>query len=349
MKIRFKPKPIRFFQTLYAVSDLMKPHRFLTEAPHEPLTKTRLKPMSFVALLKWKEILRLPSFLFSKTPQKWPWFLLSLCFFFSFNLFAQKVNRQALVQRHNVVVTNADSLSSLTVGNGRFAFTVDVTGLQTFPKDYAHGVSLGTQSEWGWHNFIDTVGYKREETLKAYHQYGRDVTYSEQVKEPEHAKKAADWFRQNPHRLQLGNVGFELRKKDGSLATIKDIANIHQELNLWTDEIKSHFTLDGEAVDVSTVCHGDDDAVAAQIKSPLLAQGRLKIKLLFPYPTGAWADEGTNYSNTDKHRSIISFSHNNGAVLMHGLDTTRYYVGLSWNGTAVITEAAKHQFIISPA
>ncbi|HEY1022471.1 MAG TPA: hypothetical protein VGE06_09150, partial [Flavisolibacter sp.] len=53
--------------------------------------------------------------------------------FSSFCLFAQKINRKALVTRHNVVVTKADSLTSLTVGNGKFAFTVDVTGLQSFP------------------------------------------------------------------------------------------------------------------------------------------------------------------------------------------------------------------------
>lgn len=93
----------------------------------------------------------------------------TFAFLFSFSslyLFAQKINRKALVQRHNVVVTKADSLSSLTVGNGKFAFTVDVTGLQSFPLNYQKGVPLGTESEWGWHSFINVVGYKREEALK---------------------------------------------------------------------------------------------------------------------------------------------------------------------------------------
>lgn len=258
------------------------------------------------------------------------------------------INRQALVRRHNVVVTRADSLSSLTVGNGRFAFTVDVTGLQTFPKEYAHGVSLGTESEWGWHSFIDTVGYKREEALKTYHLNGRDLTYSVQVKEPERARRAADWFRQNPHRLQLGNIGFELRKKDGSLAGLADIRNIRQELNLWTGEIHSHFTIEEEPVDVSTVCHGNDDAIAAKIQSPLLTEGRLKINVFFPYPTGAWADEGISTTNAHEHRTTITLSHSNGAVLTRQLDTTRYYVGFHWSGTAMITETAKHRFIVTP-
>ncbi|HUG11354.1 MAG TPA: hypothetical protein VMM36_10085, partial [Opitutaceae bacterium] len=50
---------------------------------------------------------------------------------------AAPIDREALVRRHNVVVRSVDPTSPLTVGNGGFAFTVDVTGLQTF-ADYYH-------------------------------------------------------------------------------------------------------------------------------------------------------------------------------------------------------------------
>ena len=59
------------------------------------------------------------------------------------------IDRHALVMRNNPHVTKIDSLHSLTVGNGRFAFTADATGLQTFPEYYKEGLSLGTYSEWG--------------------------------------------------------------------------------------------------------------------------------------------------------------------------------------------------------
>ena len=63
------------------------------------------------------------------------------------------IDRRAVVSRHNVKLAKADPLSSLSVGNGEFAFTVDISGLQTFPEAYEAGISLGTQSQWGWHSF----------------------------------------------------------------------------------------------------------------------------------------------------------------------------------------------------
>jgi hypothetical protein len=41
----------------------------------------------------------------------------------------EPIDRHALVTRHNVVLTGVDILSPLSVGNGEFAFTADVTGL----------------------------------------------------------------------------------------------------------------------------------------------------------------------------------------------------------------------------
>ena len=268
--------------------------------------------------------------------------------FFPLFLFPQKINRKILVQRHNVIVTKADSLASLTVGNGKFAFTVDVTGLQTFPKDYEKGVSLGTQSEWGWHSFIDTAGYKREESYKTYHLNGRDITYATQWNSPERNKAASNWFRQNPHRLQLGNIGFELLKKDGSPAMLSDIENIQQSLDLWKGEINSSFTLEGIPVNVITFCHAEADAISVKVQSPLLKEGRLKIRLQFPYPTGEWTDEGTKWTDDNKHKSVVTKSNNKSAEIFHQLDSTSYNMQLWWSGTGQVSKRKEHYFLITP-
>lgn len=270
--------------------------------------------------------------------------------FFSFSFFpaAQIINRKVLVQRHTITITKVDSLSSLSVGNGKFAFTVDVTGLQTFPQRYENGIALGTQSEWGWHSFIDTAAYQLSEIMQSYTVNGRSVSYGVQWDKPERNKNAANWFRQNPHRLQLGNIGFELIKKDGSIAGVDDIQNIRQQLDPWTGEIKSYFTVENIPVEVSTYCHQGDDVIAASVRSNLVREKRLKIRVRFPYPTGEWMDAGTGYNNHDKHFSSIHGKVQNGAVLMHQLDTTKYFIDLSWKENASISQKQKHDFIITP-
>jgi hypothetical protein len=269
------------------------------------------------------------------------------CIAYGINGDAQKIDRQKLVERHTVVNTSFDSLSSLSVGNGSFAFTVDVTGLQSFPNAYAKGVPLGTESVWGWHSFIDTAHYQFNETLKNYHLNSRDVSYSVQLKEPERKKNAVNWFRQNPHRLQLGNLGFEIKLKDGSIATINDIKNIHQTLNMYSGEIQSHFTIENIPVDVITYCHQSKDVIAVKIISALLQQKRIAVTLRFPYPTGDWADFGTNYKNENKHQSTF-IKREAGVLFKHQLDTTNYFVNINADNIEV-TEKQKYFFVITPS
>ena len=57
------------------------------------------------------------------------------------------IDRQALVSRHSVRATAIDASSPLTVGNGEFAFTADVTGLQTLNTTYTNP-PLQTMSHW---------------------------------------------------------------------------------------------------------------------------------------------------------------------------------------------------------
>lgn len=275
--------------------------------------------------------------------KKYLWtFLLFPC-----SLFAQRIDRKALVERHSVITTKMDTLASVSVGNGSFAFTVDATGLQTFPSYYAQGVPLGTQSEWGWHSYPNTENYTLQESLQPYPHQGRQVTYAVQRGTSTREKQAVDFVRQNPHRLQLGNLGLVLLKKDGSEAQPGDLKNIRQELNMWTGAVKSHFELEGIPVDVLTYGHQTQDAVAAQIQSPLLAQNRLKVRLRFPYPTNQFVDAGANYTHANQHTSRIVKQAATTAQIDHQLDQDHYSVVLKWAGKAALQAAQSHEFLLS--
>jgi hypothetical protein len=47
-----------------------------------------------------------------------------------------RIDRHALVARHNPELRAFDPWNPLSVGNGDFAFTADATGLQTFPDSF---------------------------------------------------------------------------------------------------------------------------------------------------------------------------------------------------------------------
>lgn len=251
-----------------------------------------------------------------------------------------RIDREALVRRHTVEVRQVDSLSSLSVGNGNFAFTVDATGMQSFPDAYAAGVPLGTQSVWGWHSFPNKDGLRFEESLREYELDGRKIAYSVQQK-----NKAVDYFRANPHRSQLGNIGMEILKKDGSLATATDIRNIHQQLDMWTGAISSAFTVEDVPVKVITVCHPEQDAVGFRISSPLLEQGRLRVRVRIPYPNGSWKDVGNHWNSGQQQSTKFSKE----GHIECTLDTTRYHIDLRWSAIAGVQEAAPHYYLVTPA
>ncbi len=261
---------------------------------------------------------------------------------------AQKIDRQKVVERHSVINTMPDTLSSLTVGNGSFAFTVDVTGFQSFPHAYAKGVPLGTESEWGWHSFPNKAQYRFDETLKTYRFNDKNIPVTVQLKGPERNKNAVEYFRQNPHRLQLGNIGLEIKKKDGSLAGLGDIKGIHQTLNMWTGVIHSRFTVENIPVEVITVGHQQKDGVAFKVISPLIQQQRIAIIIRLPYPTGNWSDMGDYYANDAQHQSVLT-NHSGGASIQRIIDTTRYWLDLQWTKASSIHQKQAHCFSIQPA
>ncbi len=260
-----------------------------------------------------------------------------------------KIDRKALVTRHNVEVNHFDTLASLTVGNGEFAFTVDATGLQTFPDFYSKGVCLGTQSEWGWHSWPNVKDLKRSESVKNYDVQGRQVPFYVEYKHEEgRNKEATKYFRTNPHRLHLGVVGFELTKTNGESVSVEDITDIQQNLDLWTGNITSNFKVEEIAVAVSTIGNPNKDAISSNVKSKLLKNGQLKFNLRLPYPSGGHVDGAISWLNNDKHTSKIVKQEATKCIIEHTLDTTVYYITISSPEAFSINEKQAHYFVFEP-
>ena len=250
----------------------------------------------------------------------------------------QKLDRKSIVTRHNPTVGKIDPFSALTVGNGSFAFTADVTGLQSFPDEYEEQFPLCTAAHWAWHTTPIPAGMKPEDyRFKQYKVNGRDVGYATDSKsQPE----LFDWLRENPHRLHLGRIGLVLKGTEGTPATSKDITALSQTLDLWTGSLLSKFEFAGQSVTVRTACHSEMDALAISIESPLVADGRLAVRIAFPYasPEIDMAD----WKSPDRHQSSCVIGDHR-ADISRTLDQDRYSATVGW-ADGHFEQSAVHEF-----
>jgi len=287
----------------------------------------------------------------------------------------QKIDRKALVMRHNPRLTKFDTASPLSIGNGEFAFTADPTGLQTFFHEYERAMPLCTQSQWGWHSYpmpkgMSLTDFRLEEFETARGRFGFPTSSVG-------CKEIYAYGRQNPHRLHLGRIGFDIRRPDGRRAETGDITDIDQRLDLWTGMLWSSYKVGSSAVKVLTACHQHNDMIAVKVDSQMLAEARLAVEIDFPgplpnsvitsnaakedpseldgwIPPDRWSDfiTAADWGHPEKHRTFVtsrSVAREGGrADFMRVMDCDKYFVALAWKGNATLTQAGPHRFVLRP-
>lgn len=235
------------------------------------------------------------------------------------------IDRHALVSRHDVVLTAYDGNRPLQVGNGQFAFGIDVTGLQTFAP-------FNTMSHWGWHSSPPPAGQKPEDFQgQTWDTHGRPVRYP--MSDPQRPA-LSNWLRASPHRINLGRVGLVLTKADGSDAQATDLRNVRQSLDLWHGLVTSRFEVEGQPVTVTTACHPSVDSIGARVESPLIKAGRLAVFVEAP------GDDEQMFANfvgrLKPGRFELRSSSKQRADLVRKLDGDPTHVALSWSGSATL-------------
>jgi hypothetical protein len=259
---------------------------------------------------------------------------------------AEPIDRRALVTRHNPEVTYVESIAPLTVGNGRFAFTVDTTGLQTFGESfYTKGTPLETLGRWAWHTSPNPDGYVLEDANVPYVAHDRTVDYPTDM-----ASEAAQWLRRNPHDVPLGTLGLEILRQSGGRLRPGDIESVSQVLDLWSGVLTSRYTLEGQPVTVTTVAHPRLDAVAVRIESALVASGRLGVRLAFPrgHDLSRKNTPALDWSQAGAHVTRVDLPEPDRVRLHREIGTTGYEVGLAWGPAASWSQTARHSFELLP-
>src|SRR5262249_25936110 len=254
----------------------------------------------------------------------------------------EPIDRHALVSCHNIVVHELDPNGAMAVGNGEFAFNFDVTGLQSFPEFYEKTMPVGILSNWGWHSFPNPEAYTLEKfkftTIKREHPHPGPLPEGEGEREFSYPASStsrpppdAAYLRGNPHRFGLGQIGLVMTKADGSKVVIGDLKKIEEKLDLWTGIATSSFEVEGVPVRVETAVHAKRDEVGVRIESPLIASGRLTVRIAFPYASSGFGPEYQDWSRPEAHETKLVRRGEDGADFERTLDATKYNVRMKWS------------------
>jgi len=256
-----------------------------------------------------------------------------------------RIDRAAIVTRHNPVIRKLDPLAPLSLGNGEFAFTGDITGLQTFPLEYQKAMPLCTMAQWGWHSTSIPPGLDPKSfRLTQYETHGRPVGYQTSS---EGQTELYTWLRENPHRLHLGQIGLRLVTVDQREARPTDISEIDQSLDLWTGLLTSRFRFQSTAVTVKTSVHPTLDLLAVTIESTLMEQARLAVRFAFPY--GSSGMEAADWNQVDRHVTQIIRQTGRRIEFRRTLDADQYFVVIECEGQARLVPENAHAFLLKSA
>jgi hypothetical protein len=266
------------------------------------------------------------------------------------------IDRRALVRRHDPRLAAVDPTSPFSVGNGRFTFTVDVTGLQSLGDvDDAEGTPLATLARWAWHSEPNPAGYTLGDVLTRFDSPAGPLLLPTNAATP-----AGEWLRRNPQILPLARIGLMLAEPGSRGASDlfrpirkEDLTDVDQRLDLWTGHIESRYRLQGVAVRVETAVHPTQDTLAIRVESPLLVSGRLRVRVAFPrgYRLDVKNSPPLDWTEPRSHTTRVIERGARRLELERVRDATRLRVGLAWGGhtTLAALRPEQHELLVAAA
>lgn len=240
----------------------------------------------------------------------------------------RKIERRKLITQYNPKLKMADTASPLTVGNGEFAFTADITGLQSLYHRYKEDCPLCTLSQWGWHTApvgSSLYQYTMEDLDMTEFPYrGRVVKYPKDRKAGN--EEVYHWLRRNPHRLNLGRIGILYQDRE---IEPEELSGISQELNLYEGRITSIYRLDQHPCKTEVCCDSESDTLGIRIQSGLLGKKMMSVCISFPY--GSSGITASDWIHEEKHTTELVNRTNGEITLKRKLDRDIYYVKIRGN------------------
>jgi hypothetical protein len=254
----------------------------------------------------------------------------------SFSLFVgsavAKIERETVLQQYLPERKDLNHDMPISLGNGNFAFNVDITGLQTIRP-------FNTLSGWAWHEFPRPQEFQ--------HKRAPPLDQSP-ISAPDSGE---DWETQNPHRFNLGRIGLLW---DGAEIPETAINNARQKLNISSGRLTSQFSVWEIPVTVESIVSPSFDAISFSIRSEAFLNASLSIFFDYPYPSlpGQSPYLGV-YSSPEEHKTTLE-KWGERAQIKHTIDSTTYYTNLNWNsdhppGNFTRLSPIAHRYSITPS
>jgi hypothetical protein len=272
------------------------------------------------------------------------------------------ISRIAVVTQHNLRREERDSDTPYQVGNGNFAFNVDVTGLQTIKP-------FNTLSSWGWHSsppppkvaiqkrkdwrqqikiLVQDCWWLHEKVWDVNRTPHENPLEQKPHKEPDVIPKPIEpppllkgpekisyeeWQKRNPHRMNLARIGLLWNGKDIIASMIN---GTQQNLDLAAGIITSQFYIANEVVTIETLASPSIDAVGIRVQSDAMRTGNLTVFIDFTYPSPDQQSETEflgDFRRPGNHNTSFT-TWGRRIEVKHELDDTAYYVNMQWESGA---------------
>ena len=304
-----------------------------------------------------------------------------------------KIDRAAVVARHDVMFEHPDGVDAsetlfdvLTVGNGQFGFTADLTGLQSLNNSYHRPrFPLYTMSNWGWHtpdpalvgatkqkaflasgetNYVyENVSINSSDTRPG--KGNRTVPYQfncDKYNDP----ALCQWWMNFPARVDLGQLSFVLAEPphgpnrteqptgDFRFIDLAEISSSRQKLDMYTGALHSNWshtdarTSAVSQVRVLTAVDSETDSVLTRFTAP--ASMPLAVQLAFcTVSRGGYACDWSKASQLSPHTTTVLKNASGRLDLgRKNGEHDSYSVSCTYNGAPglVAVQTSEHAFAI---
>lgn len=235
-----------------------------------------------------------------------------------------KIDREKLVKRHNIILTDLEKDSPLSIGNGQFCFNADVTGFQGLSDSYEeNNLPLCTMSQWFFHKTPiseEKKVYSFDDLKFTEFDYaGRTVKYA--YKPSKGNENVYEWLRKNPHK---GNLAKFTLMNEGKSVQLENINSIKQQLDLFSGILLSSYKIDGKVCEIKSWVDPEIDGLNFVFSSDLVNKGSLSLKLNFGYPSPNIS--GVDYDKRTSCKNVLEIREDNRVVIKRTIDDISYFI-----------------------